>query len=255
MRGFLTGVRMQLWLVRRQPDSLMTLCTIPFTTVMLLSIVIHAARPDLAAAAMIAPALIGLWTFSMSLASDVISGERWIGSLELGMSAPRELHPVFLGRIAAVMALGVIPLGETWLLGWLFFDVAPSVHHPWLFALTMVASLFAMAGTSLLIAAALLLSRNGDVFQNFLSFPIYLLSGVMVPVSYLPGFVEPLSRLVFLSWSADLMRDSMKDAPVSGEALRLLAIAVLGALALVAGRALLAATLRRAREIGTVTYA
>lgn len=255
MRSFLAGVRIQFWLIRRQPDSLLTLCTMPFTAVILLSVVIHATRPDLVANALLAPALIGLWGFSTGLASEVMQAESWNGTLEPAMATPSDLHPMFFGRICAVMGLGVLPLAETWLLGKVFFGVAPVVHHPWLFAATMAFSIFAMAGTSMLLAAALLLTRNGGIYQNFLSFPIYILSGVMVPVTFLPAFLQPLSHLVFLSWSANLMRDCLAPGAVSGAGWRLLAIAVLGVAGLVGGRLLLRAVLRRVHELGSVTYA
>ncbi|WP_033439526.1 ABC transporter permease [Saccharothrix sp. NRRL B-16314] len=255
MRLFLSGARTQFWLMGRQPDDLLTLCTIPFTVVMLLSIVMHAARPDLVANAFLAPTLIGLWGFSTGLAAEVLVGERWNATLQLGMAAPGAVHPVYLGRISAVMVLGVVPLGETWLLGKLLFGVTPPVHHPWVFWAAMAASVFAMTGTSLLLAASMLLSKQAHHYLNFLSFPIYLLSGVMVPVQYLPEFLQPLSHVIFLSSSADLMRDSMAAGPVSGTGWRLLAIVGLGVAALVGGRVLVALALRRAREVGTVTYA
>jgi ABC-2 type transport system permease protein len=255
VRLFLSGVRTQFWLMGRQPDDLLTLCTIPFTVVMLLSIVMHAARPDLVANAFLAPTLIGLWGFSTGLAAEVLLGERWNETLKLGMAAPGALHPVYLGRITAVMALGVVPLGETWLLGKLLFGVTPAVHHPWVFWAAMAASVFAMTGTSLLLATSMLMSKNSNHYLNFLSFPIYVLSGVMVPVHHLPEFLQPLSHFIFLSWSADLMRDSMAVAPVADIVWRLLAIVGLGVAALVGGRFVLAVGLRRARELGAVTYA
>ncbi|GGP44327.1 ABC transporter permease [Saccharothrix coeruleofusca] len=255
MRLFLTGLRVQFEVMRRQPDHLLTLCTLPFTAVILLSVVLHSARPDLVVNAFLAPALMGLWGFATGSAVEVVTGDNWSGTLEPGMAAPGALHPVYLGRIAAVMGLGVIPLGETWLLGGVLFGVTPTIHHPWVFWAAMAASVFAMTGTSLLMAAALLLSRNGGIYQNFLSFPIYVLSGVMVPVSYLPEPLRPFSHLVFLSWAADLMRDSASPGPVSAVGWRLLAVVVLGVVGLVAGRLLLAAVLRRARELGTVRYA
>ncbi|MFD1147653.1 ABC transporter permease [Saccharothrix hoggarensis] len=255
MRLFLSGVRTQFWLVGRQPDDLLSLCTIPFTVVMMLSIVMHAARPDLVANAFLAPTLIGLWGFATGLAAEVLVGERWVRALELSMAAPSAMHSVYLGRITAVMALGVVPLGETWLLGKVLFGVTPAVHHLGVFWAAMAASVFAMTGTSLLLATFMLLSRNSHHYLNFLGFPIYVLSGVMVPVQYLPEFLRPLSHVIFLSWSADLMRDALAVAPVLNAGWRLLAVVALGAAALVAGRVLLAVALRRARELGTVTYA
>ncbi|MEU7526638.1 ABC transporter permease [Saccharothrix sp. NPDC042600] len=254
MRLFLTGARMQWWLVRRQPDDLLTLCTIPFTVLMLMSIVVHSGRADLLPNAFLAPVLIGLWGFATGLAAEVLVAERWTRSLELGMAAPVDVHPVYLGRVAAVLVLGVVPLVETWLLGWAVFGVTPTVHHPAVFWTAVGASLFAMAGTGLLLAAFMLVNDNGH-YQNFLSFPVYVLSGVMVPVEYLPEFLRPLSHAVFLSWSADLMRDALAPAPVAAVGWRLLVVVALGAVALVGGRLTLEATLRRARAEGPVAYA
>lgn len=255
MGGFLAGLRMQAWLIRRRPDSLLTLCTIPFTAVILLSVVLQAHRPDLVTNALLAPALVGLWAFSITITTDMIEGERWASTMEPAMATRAVLHSVFLGRVTIVIGLGFIPLVETWLLSRLLFGVTVIIHHPVVFVAAMVTSLLATAGTSLLLAAAMLLSRNGSVYGNFLTFPIYILSGVMVPVSYLPGFIQPLSRLIFLSWSAGLLRDSLRQGAVPDVGWRLSAIAMLGAAGLVGGRLLFAAVLRRARDIGTLTYA
>ncbi|GAA0254072.1 hypothetical protein GCM10010492_63500 [Saccharothrix mutabilis subsp. mutabilis] len=254
MRLLLTGARMQWWLVRRQPDDLLTLCTIPFTVLVLMSIVVHSGRADLLPNAFLAPVLIGLWGFATGLAAEVLVTERWTRSLELGMAAPVDSHPVYLGRVAAVLVLGVVPLAETWLLGWAVFGVTPTVHHPGVFWAAVGASLFAMAGTGSLLAAFMLVNDNGH-YQNFLSFPVYVLSGVMVPVEHLPEFLRPLSHAVFLSWSADLMRDALAPAPVAAVGWRLLVVVALGAVALVGGRLALEATLRRARAEGSVAYA
>jgi ABC-2 type transport system permease protein len=248
-------MRLQFALVRRQPDDLLSLCTIPFTAVILISVVLDAARPDLVTNALLAPALIGLWSFAVNVAGDMIQIERAHGRLETSLAVPARLHPVLFGRICAVMALGLLPLVETWLLGVLVFGVEPTVHHPWIFAVAMLVSLFAMAGTSMVFVASFLLSRNAGVYQNFLSFPIYILSGVMVPITFLPAWLHPWSKLIFLSWSADLLRDCLLPQALSDAPVRLLAIAGLGAAALAGGSWLLRAVVRRAQELGSVTYA
>ncbi|WP_246076685.1 ABC transporter permease [Amycolatopsis cihanbeyliensis] len=248
-------MRIQFRLVRRQPDALLTLCALPFTAVILLSIVIDAKRPDLVLNAVLAPALIGLWVFSISFVTDLIDDERRLGTWEQAMAAPAALHSVLAGKVSTAIVLGVLPLGETWLLAKAFFGVTITLQHPWVFLLTWLVSLGAMAGTSLVLVAALLLSRNGSVYGNFLTFPIYLLSGVMVPVSYLPEFVRPISSVVFLSWSADLMRDAFGNATPANVIWRLAAIVGLGTAAAVGGRFLLGAVLRRGKETGTMTYA
>ncbi|NIR38842.1 MAG: hypothetical protein GWN07_23450, partial [Actinobacteria bacterium] len=60
------------------------------------------------------------------------------------------------------------------------------------------------------------LSRAAITFQSSASYPILLLGGVFVPLSLLPGWVEPLGRLVFLSWSSDALRQATLDPSLDG---------------------------------------
>jgi ABC-2 type transport system permease protein len=117
----------------------------------------------------------------------------------------------------------------------------------------MLVTAFAILGTALVMASVFVLSRSARNFQNSLNYPFFLLGGVLVPVALLPGWLQPLCRLVFLSWSADLLRDALEPAPVRGVAARLLVIALLGAAAAALGRWLLHRMLDRLRRHGTLS--
>ena len=84
--------------------------------------------------------------------------------------------------------------------------------HPGALALTLLVAAFATAGTSVAFAAVFVLTRNAYTFTNSLSYPLYLLGGVFVPVAFLPNVIQPVASLVFMSWSADLLRASLKAA-------------------------------------------
>ena len=53
--------------------------------------------------------------------------------------------------------------------------------------------------------------------------------------SALPDWLRPISRLFYLSWSADLLRDSLRPGPVADPAWRLGIIALIGGVAIVIG--------------------
>lgn len=253
MRAALAGARMQLWRARRSPDDLLTLATVPFFAVVLLGIVTSAGRDDLVPFALLAPVLMGMWMFSVALAGDILLEERFGGTLELMVSSPSALLPVVLGRVASVMALGLLPVAEVYLVARLLFGIEVQVPHPGVFVVGMLATTLAMACTSTLVAAWFVLARGGGMFGNYLSYPVYILSGVMVPVSYLPDWLEPLSRIVFLTWGAELLRRALTPGPVEGVATSLAAVLGLGAVGLLAGVLLVRLALRRSRELGTVS--
>ncbi|WP_155859362.1 ABC transporter permease [Cellulomonas sp. KRMCY2] len=255
MRAALAGARMQLWRARRSPDDLQILFTTPFFAIVLLGMTLAAGRDDLLGHALLAPVLMGLWMFSIALAGDVLLEEKGGGTLELAISSPTSLLWVVLGRIGSVTMLGLLPMVETYLVARLLFRVEVEVPHPGVFTVAALATTFAMAGTSTLISAWFVLARGGGMFANFLSYPVYILSGVMVPVAFLPDWIEPLSRLVFLTWGAELLRDSLEPGPVSDVGLRLAVVVGLGLVGLAAGQGLVRLALRRVRELGTVSSA
>jgi ABC-2 type transport system permease protein len=85
-----------------------------------------------------------------------------------------------------------------------------------------------------------------------MNYPFYLLGGVLVPLSFLPFWIRPAGRLIFLSWSADLLRDSLRAGPVDNVALRYAVVLGLGLAGLIAGKVVLKVVLDRVRSQGTL---
>lgn len=229
LRTMLAACRLQYAESRRQPAHLMALATTPLFTAMFLSITLHAGDPRAVVYAVIAPGLINLWFLSLDLGGESVSRERWQGTLELLFAAPASLAAVVFGRVLAVAGMAGLTFLE--------------------------ALLVARIGFGVTLAGLLVLSREVLLFQNSLTYPFYILGGVLVPLSLLPGWVQPFGRLVFLSWSSDLIRDAIDRPAVPGWPWRLAVIALLGAATLAAGQAVIRRVTNRARRTGSVGLA
>jgi ABC-2 type transport system permease protein len=254
--GFLAGVRLQLWNIwSRMPDSLFPLVTTPFFAIIFLAIVDDADRPDLAGYAVLAPVLIALWWISLFEAGGIISGERWLDTLEASVAAPAPYAASVLGRILVVTLTGLASFVEVLIIARVFFGVTVEVHHPGPFALTLVATAFAMAGTSVVMASVFALTRSSVTWGNSLSYPFYVLGGVLVPVSFLPDWIEPLSRVVFLSWSSDLLRATLDPAAIHDFSFKLSMVVLLGCAGYAVGGVLFDHVLRKGRAEGTLQQA
>jgi ABC-2 type transport system permease protein len=166
------------------------------------------------------------------------------------LAAPVGLASVILGRVASIMFLGLFGFFEVWAIGELMFGVGIPFEHPLDLALTLLATIFAMSGTAVAFAALFVLTRNATTFTNSASFPFYVLGGVFVPIAILPGWIQPLSSAIFMSWSADLLRASLKAAPIGDVWGRLGMVVLLGLISFAIGRAVLALVLRRMRGTG-----
>ncbi len=255
MHGFVAGVRLQLRILRAHPDGLIPLFTAPLFTIIFLAIVRHGGRHDLEPDALMAPVLMTLWWFALFQGGSLITEDRWQALLEPVLAAPAGLATVILGRIAAVMCIGLVGFFEVWAVGEAVFGVGIPLEHPLQLALTLLATVYAMAGTAVAFAALFVLTRNAYTFMNSASFPFYVLGGVFAPIAILPGWMQPLSSAIFMSWSADLLRASLKPPAVGDFWSRFSMILFLGTSSFLVGRALLSLVLRRMRATGELATA
>jgi ABC-2 type transport system permease protein len=253
--AFGAAVRLQLGEFRRDPGTLLALATAPFFAVILLSVTEHSGRDDLAHYALLAPAIMTAMGMAVMEAGETVFRDRAAGVLEALLTTPAPLAAVLLGRIAAVTAVSLVGVAECWLVGAIGFGTVVTVAHPLVFAATLAATAFGIAATGVLMASVFVMGRNVRSFQNSVTFPLYLLGGAMVPVAFLPPVLEALSRVFFLSWATDLLRDSLAPAPVDGFGWRLTAVLGLGAATAAAGFWLMHRLVRRVRRNGTVGFA
>ena len=254
MRALRAGYVFQLRLFRVYPDSLFPLFMTPLLAVIFLMIVKHAGRADLTAYAVVAPVFMALWWVSVAAAGLVISGDRWHGMLELVVAAPVAFPLLVFGRILAVTTAGLFGFVEVWVIAKVIYRSEFAIHHAAEFAATLAASAATMAATALALAALFVLARNAITFVNSSSYPFFVLGGVLVPVSFLPNWVEPVSAAVFLSWSSDLMRATLEPGPVDGFGYRIGVLLALGAAGLAVGSAAMLAVLRKVRRTGELAY-
>lgn len=255
MTGLRAGWRRQKDVIASQPDYWLTLVSNPLLAVVFLAIVRNAGRDDLLGHAVLAPALLGMWAMSLFVSGEVVARDRDIGLLEPTVATPSSYAMITIGRIMFTTALALVGFAQSWLVALILFHTAVPIPHPAAFTATIAVSAFAMAGTAVVMSALFIRSPNVRRFQNTLSYPVYVLGGILVPVTLLPEWVQPISKIVFLSWSSDLLRDTLAPAPIPGLLPRLAVIAVLGATALGAGTLMVRRMVDRLRRTGEAVHA
>ena len=70
----------------------------------------------------------------------------------------------------------------------------------------------------LLLASTFILYRNANAMSNLLEYPVWLVTGLLVPVSFLPGFVEPPAFVAVTRCCSNLHR-SLQPSPRPSESL------------------------------------
>jgi ABC-2 type transport system permease protein len=129
-------------------------------------------------------------------ASHVVANERAFATLSQVLITPASRVLVMLGRLlpAAVNGMFVAAVGLT--AGWLFLGLrlTPATLLP--VALAAVAGATSCAGIGLLLGALGLRFRDLHFVTNFVQLGLLVLTGAVIPLELLPGWLRPVSEAV-----------------------------------------------------------
>ena len=240
IRPLIGAVRAQFSMSRRNVYDLVPIVMQPAYTLVLMAVFVYAGREDLSAYAMVATMLMGVAATAIFIASDLMTREQDFQTFELSIASPAPFPAIILSRMMVITSISLIGIAESWLIIRFVFGVSLTIHHPWVFAATMLLTAFAAAGTALIPAALFSFARSARTYQNSITYPVYIFSGILVPLTVFPDWLAPVSRVIFLYWSGELLRDSMQTATPEGVIVKLGAIAILGVGAALVGGALIA---------------
>jgi ABC-2 type transport system permease protein len=201
------------------------------------------------------------WPFVVSgmqgMAQGIISDREHWRTLRYIYTAPIPYDAYLIGRALAHLAAAAFAMAVTLALGHLALGVSFVGVQPWLLVLGAVCGLVAIIALGLLLVT-LAMSVSGDAWRmpEGVGAALYLLSGVIFPITVLPGALQWLARAFPLTWWLEVVRrglvGSMKvssfptltDAQVAiGLALTTVVYAGLAVVAFQFG-------IRRARQLG-----
>jgi ABC-2 type transport system permease protein len=159
--------------------------------------------------------LMGIWATTLFGSGGAIQWQRWQGTLELLIAAPVPFIAVLVPLTVATSAYGLVSLVSTLVWGRVLFGIELELVHPVLFFVALPSAVIGLGLLGLLLASTFVLYRNANALSNFLGEPVWLITGMLVPVSLLPGFVEPLSWILAPTWGVRAIR----EAALGGEPL------------------------------------
>jgi ABC-2 type transport system permease protein len=153
-------------------------------------------------------AVMGMWSSVSTSAGAAMQRERWWGTLELLVAAPRHFALVLLPSTLGLATLGVYNLAATLLWGRFLFGIHLTIAHPLLFALAIFGTVLSFGGLGFLFAVSFVRYRFAWVLGNFFEYPVWLICGFLVPLALLPGWVGPISWALAPTWGMNAIRES-----------------------------------------------
>jgi ABC-2 type transport system permease protein len=153
-------------------------------------------------------AVMGMWSSVSTSAGSAMQRERWWGTLELLVAAPRHFSFVLLPATLGLATVGIYNLAATLLWGRFVFGVPLTIEHPLLFVLAILGTVLSFGGLGLLFAVSFVRFRAAWVLGNFFEYPVWLICGFLVPLALLPNWVRPISWALAPTWGMRAIRES-----------------------------------------------
>ncbi len=151
-------------------------------------------------------AVMGIWSTTATSAGGAIQQQRWWGILELLVAAPARLILVLAPITVAIAGIGIYSIASTLLWGRLLFGVPFHVEHPLLFAIAIPAAVLSIGLLGLVLASAFVLYRSASNLSQALEYPVWLITGMLIPLSLLPGWVSPIAWSLAPTWGMRAVR-------------------------------------------------
>jgi ABC-2 type transport system permease protein len=124
------------------------------------------------------------------------------------VSAPVPFAFVLAPITLATAGVGLYALVTTMAWGWLLFDVPIQPAHPWLLVLAIPATVFGLGMLGMVLASVFVRFRYANAFTNVFDYPVWILSGMLVPVEFLPDWLRPASWVLPSTWGVRAIRES-----------------------------------------------
>ena len=163
----------------------------------------HPARQVIVA--IIKAGLLGLWGANLWGASFILQGENRLGTIDYLLVTPHSIYPVLIGKALAVtlasnLSVVVSLFWAEILVGHVqrYLRILPVVVN-------LLACTYSFSSIGLMVGVFFISFREPEILMQFFTYPIYLLSGIAVPVAFFPAMLRFVSFFIPLYWAQETM--------------------------------------------------
>ena len=208
-RAFLSGMRIHLVQFARNPFDLSGVILWPILYASIAYYLLDAKNdPRLLLSASLGAAVMLMWSLVVIGSSNALEQQRWLGTLELLVAAPVPFAVVIAPITIASGLVGAYSLLATLTWGTLLFHVPLVIEQPLAFVVAVPACIVAIGMLGLVMAATFVLYRAAFSLGIAMQYPVWIATGLLVPLSVLPGFIGPVSWFLGPSWGFRAIQES-----------------------------------------------
>lgn len=209
IRAFVSGMRVHVVQFSRNPFDLSGVFLWPVLYASIAYYLLDAKNdPRLLLSASLGAAVMLMWSLVVIGSSNALENQRWLGTLELLVAAPVPFAVVIAPICVASGFVGGYGIAATLLWGRLLYHVPLTVAHPFAFALALPACMLAIGMLGLVMASTFVLYRAAFSLGIALQYPVWIATGLLVPLSTLPAFVHQIGWFLGPYWGFRAIREA-----------------------------------------------
>ena len=209
-RAFLSGVRIHVKQFTRNAFDMSGVIVWPILYASIAYYLLDAKNdPRLLLSASIGAAIMSMWSLVVIGSSGALENQRWQGTLELLVAAPQPLAVVLAPITISSGIVGAYALAATLVWGRLIFGIPLVLHAPLAFAVAIPMCALAVGMLGLMMASTFVLYRAAFQLGIAMQYPVWIVTGLLVPLSLLPAFVTPISWFLAPTWGFRAIHDAV----------------------------------------------
>ena len=209
IRAFVSGMRIHLIQFARNPFDISGGLLWPILYASIAYYLLDAkGDPSLLLSASLGAAVMLMWSLVVIGSAGALEHQRWLGTLELLVGAPVPFAVVIAPISMASGAVGLYALVATLAWGTLLFDVPLTIEDPLAFAVAVPTCVIAIGMLGLLTAATFVLYRAAFALGIAMQYPVWIATGLLVPLSVLPDFVGRVAWFLAPYWGFRGLREA-----------------------------------------------
>lgn len=188
------------------PQWLIPSLVSPFLFTMVMLYIYQDVTGPIVLQAVLGGGVLGMWSNTLFASSFTISYDRMNGTFESMLASPTRIYDILIGRSIWNAFIGLINALLVFVIAELIFQTGMALANPIGFFFMLVLTLFSLASVGMLISTAFVFSRRGRFFSSIAEYPIYVISGALVPITMLPHGFQYISYVLAPSWGVDAMK-------------------------------------------------
>ena len=163
-----------------------------------------------------------LWTSSIWTGGYAIEIERWEGTIQSLLLTPGSRSGVVIGYAVGSLVVFILPSILILVVLAVLLGAEFTIHDPLAVIVSAMSLLAGSLALGYFLSGAFVLTRKANMFANFVQSPIYLLSGMVVPISALPKALQWFAYIFPISAAMTALRETLLAGASLGDVSNLL---------------------------------